>query len=635
MTDNLLPWFLSDKGLDALKHSDNFVVLDYETTILPQFATNQENHIVLACWLVVKDGKLTRKYKFGDEYSQQALAADIASADFVVAHNAKFEAQWLQRSGIELRDVLFYCTQVGEWVILGNNPKRLGLDLDSVALRRLNKRKDLLGSSLIREWNVCPSLTPRSWLLNYCASDVELTYQIFLQQRAALEKLDLWHIAFSRMLVVPVLADVELQGLQLDADAVNEEYRKQLGIREAAAESLDEVTGGINLNSRPQLAAFLYDKLGFQEVRDYRGNTVKTKGGARATDEETLASLVAETEAQKDFLARYKTYAKANTLLTKTLIFLHKVCEHRGGVFYGNLNQCRTGTHRLASGGMDIIFPGDKTPTKIQLQNIPREYKKLFTAHDPDYVVMENDGAQLEFRAAAELGNDGVALQEIEDGVDIHAFTRQVMREAKHPDFIGLDDKAARQRAKEDTFQPLYGGRGQLPAENAYADYWAKKYPELTKNQEMWCLEVAANKVLITPYGMRYYWPDARLYPSGRVNKRTEIFNYPVQGFATAEIIPIALVFFWHRTRNLPVQIWNTVHDSLISRVKKGFEEQVELIAKQCLTYDVYEWLENIYGYRMTVPLGVGSKTSKHWGTAKEESVWDCWPNGKERHQIK
>jgi DNA polymerase I-like protein with 3'-5' exonuclease and polymerase domains len=437
------------------------------------------------------------------------------------------------------------------------------------------------------------------------------------------------------MLVIPVLADIELKGLEVDCEAVEEEYRKQLGIRESAALALDEVTGGINLNSRPKLAALLYDKLGFEEARDFKGNLVKTKGGARATDEATLQSLEATTDAQRDFLERYRTYAKATTLLSKTLTFLSKVAQFNGGVFYGSILQCRTGTHRLASGGVGIIFPGEKAETKIQLQNVPREYKRLFTAHDPDYLVREDDGAQLEFRVAAELGNDPVAVAEIENGVDIHAFTRQVMRENKHPDFEGLDDKAARQEAKPHTFQPLYGGRGQHPAENGYADAWAAKYVGITGVQEGWCLSVAANKELVTPYGMRFYWPKIKMYPSGRVNKRSEIFNYPIQGFATAEIIPIALVYYWHRSRHLRVDIFNTVHDSIISRVHKDDNEALDAIAKQALSYDVYNFLAEVYDYKMSVPLGVGSKTSRHWGTAKIERVWDVWPDGRERYQEK
>lgn len=630
-----LPDFLGPHGIDLLKAKRHYVVLDFENTILPGFATNPENHLVLACWYVVKDGVVQKKYNFSDEYALGDLLHDLDAADFMVAHNAKYEAEWLQRCGYDLRSLLTFCTQTGEWVLLGNNPKRLALNLDDVAYRRLGETKDQLGKNLIREWGVCPSETPRSWLLHYCFQDVDLTYRIFLQQHAEITKANLWHIALSRNLTIPVLADIELQGLQLDAAKVYAEYEEQSRICEESALALDEITGGINLNSRPQVAALLYDKLGFQEARDASGHTISTDSGARSTSEAAISRLQAVTEEQALFLTRYKAYVKASTLLSKTLTFLRKVCEHTGGVFYGTINQGRTGTHRLASGGMDVLFPGDRKSSKIQLQNIPRQYKGMFTAHDPDYVVLEGDGAQLEFRVAAELGHDAQATADIENGEDIHANTRQVMREAHHPNFIGLNDKEARQEAKPFTFQPLYGGRGNHPAEHAYAAFWEKKYPDIFRTQEEWCMRVAADKKLDTPYGLRFYWPHARMYESGRINVRTEVFNYPIQGFATAEIIPIALVYFWHRVAGLRVEVFNTVHDSIISRVHKDDLAQAENITKQALTHDVYKFLREVYNYEFHVPLGVGMKSGKYWGSGKVEKVWDVWPDGRERYQEK
>lgn len=630
-----VPDFLGPAGIEAYKRRDNFVCLDFETSMLPGFATNPDQHIVLACWYVIKDGKVHKKHKFGDEYGQDALAKDIADAEFVVAHNAKFEAQWLQRSGVDIAKVLFYCTMACEWVIVGNNPHRLPLNLDDLGERRLGARKDQLGKNLISKWNVDPALTPRSWLLKYCYQDVDLTYKIFLQQCDDLETLGLWHIAHARNIVIPVLADIELAGLQVDGEKVKEAYAEQVAAMEAAAEALDEITGGINLNSRPQVAKLLYETLEFSEAKDIKGNVIKTKGGARSTAEDAILRLTASNPTQQLFLDRYKDFVKASTLLSKTLTFLMKVVKHDGGVFYGNLLQGRTQTHRLASGGMGKVFPGDKKESKIQLQNIPRQYKPLFTAHDEDYVVMENDGAQIEFRVAADLGHDEKVKYDLENGEDIHSFTRDVMMAHKHPDFVGLDAKAGRQEAKGQTFQPLFGGRGSHKAEWEYADAWAKKYVGITAEQERWCMSVAGSKQLTTPYGMKFYWPDVRMYSDGKINKRTEVYNFPIQGMATAEIIPIGLTYFWYRTRHLRVVVFNTVHDSIISRVHKDDVAEAQAIANHALTRDVYDHLETVYNYKFSTVLGVGTKFSRHWGDSKEEFVYEQWPDGRERYTEK
>ena len=179
-----------------------------------------------------------------------------------------------------------------------------------------------------------------------------------------------------------------------------------------------------------------------------------------------------------------------------------------------------------------------------------------------------------------------------------------------------------------------YGGRGSHPAENAYADAWAKKYPDMFRTQQTWCLQVADRKELITPYGMRFYWPNAKLQRNSRVNVQTEVFNFPIQGFATAEIIPIALVYFWHRTKGLRIETFNTVHDSIASRVHKDDVAATEAAYRQALTLDVYTFLREIYNYEFTVPLGVGVKTGKYWGDGIER-VWEVWPDGRERYQEK
>lgn len=631
-----LPWFLEDgnAAIDSYIKADNWVCVDFENEL--GFATDPAIHLVLACWYVVRDGVVTKKHIFGDEYDMEELLEDIRAADFMVAHNAKYECQWLQRCGLETRDLLVYCTQNAEWVLLGNNPDRLSLSLDETAERRLGERKDALGKGLISTWGVCPSDTPQGWLKKYCYQDVDLTYRIFLQQKEEISARGVWHLVLQRNLVAPVLADIELAGLQLDKERVYAEYEKLMADREVAATALDEVTGGINLNSRPQLAAFLYDQLGFQEAVDSSGNTIRTGGGGRSTSEEALGRLVAHTPEQEKFLKLYGQYSEANVLLTKTLEFFKNVCDYYDGVFYGSINQGRTDTHRLASSGIEMWFPSQKKPMRLQLQNIPRKYKNMFTCHDERYVNLEADGAQLEFRVSAQLGADKQAIHDIVNGVDIHSFTRDVMREAGHPDFVGLDDKEARQMAKPRTFAPLYGGRGTNPAEQAYADAWKEKYPDLYATQYRWTLTVADQKKLVTPYGLTFHWPHAKIYPSGYVSKSTEIFNYTIQGMATGEIIPIALVYYWHRTKHLDLRIWNTVHDSLVARVREDQLEEATQIAKQCLTTDVYQFLSDVYKYEWDlVPLGVGCKASRNWSEGKLERTWDVWRSGEERYQEK
>lgn len=107
------------------------------------------------------------------------------------------------------------------------------------------------------------------------------------------------------------------------------------------------------------------------------------------------------------------------------------------------------------------------------------------------------------------------------------------------------------------------------------------------------------------------------------------------QGFATGEIIPIALVHYWHRTRHLDMEIWNTIHDSIAARVHKDCVDEAMQLSKSCLTTDVYNFLREVYKYEFRVPLGVGVKVGKNWGDSKQEHIWSVFPDGTETYQLK
>lgn len=631
-TDHLVPWFLQDgnKAIGAYLSKSHYVIADFETTNLDNgLAINPDNQLVLACWTVVKDGTETDKYKFGDEYDQQELLDDINEADFFVAQNSKFELQWLDRCGLDTHDVLVYDTMTAEWVIQGN--KRAQFNLDAIAARYGLGQKESMVSKLIKQ-GVNPADIPRSWLLPYCQQDVELTHDVMLKQFDIIDKLDLWHIVLQRNIVIPVLADIELQGLHLDPRRVAEEEERLQSVIEELGEQLDEITGGINLGSPKQLAKLLYEDLKFAYPKDNGGKEMLTPGGDPSTSIDALAKLKVETKEQQKFLDLYKEYNFASSALSKNVSFFKKVCDQKDGKFFGQLNHCRTVNHRLASSGVKIKFKGEKVAKAPQIQNLPRKYKPMFTTPDDDYVVTEYDGSQIEFRVAADEGHDEQAESDIVNGVDIHSFTRDTMNAAylEH----GIRKEIDRQGAKPQTFAPLYGAFGKDAAEQAYAVAFRKKYHGIHETQQNWALTVADKKQLITPYGLIFYWPHAKMHNSGYVSYSTEIFNLPISGLATAEIIPLALAFFWHRSRETRTKIWNTVHDSIIVLNHKEEQDYVTEIAKQAMTLDVYKFLKEVYMYDFKVPLGLGMKTGTHWGESKEEFKWDVWPDGNERLQV-
>jgi DNA polymerase I-like protein with 3'-5' exonuclease and polymerase domains len=220
-------------------------------------------------------------------------------------------------------------------------------------------------------------------------------------------------------------------------------------------------------------------------------------------------------------------------------------------------------------------------------------------------VVVEADAPQLEFRSAAELGGDAAALSGIIAGEDIHALTAKT---------LGLE----RQEAKKFTFGPLYGKNSGTKRELAYYKAFREKYPQIYKTQQGWTHAVLKDGMLCLPWGMRFYWPGTKMSRTGYIDNTTSIFNYPIQSFATAEIIPLTLVLVWHLTKDLKCDIVNTIHDSIVAEVDKTDLDNYKQIVINCFSREILWLMERLYGMVLKVPLGVDIKAGTHWGEVSD-----------------
>lgn len=622
MNEFEFPWFVEHPDPGSIYKNGDFIVLDYETDNEDMgSALNPNNDIFCGCWLVVRRsaGLITtveKKEIIGGIYEFSDLLDDIASVQFVVAQNAKMEAQWLKRSGAELRDILFYDTMLGAWVLDGNQ-KRLR-NLNALARRYSLKGKTDFVSDLVGMGVSVRDLNP-DWVVGYCHDDVQLTLDVFLNQVKQIDERQVWHLVHVRNLTCAVLSDIEFEGLTLDAPLVQKIYNEAVQTVEQLGAELAEMTGGINLSSPKQLAAFIYDKLGFDELMN-RGKPVRTEAGGRMTGTAVLAKLKATTPEQQKFIDLYKTYNKQTSLLEKNLEYFQLTCEQRNNKFFGNLRQAVVQTGRLASSGIPIKFEGKKKAKSVQLQNLPRELKKVVWSGDDDWLIGEYDSAQVEFRVAVDMAQDPVGIEEVINGVDVHSFTAKVLTEAGEP--------TTRQKAKASTFRPLFGGSSGSPAIKAYCEFFKDKYKSIAKMQSDWAYTCLDKGQYVTPYGMTFFFPDTKMMKSGYITNTTSIYNFAIQGMATGEIIPIALIHFWHRAKGKNIKVFATIHDSIAVRVHKDSVKEAEEIAKQSLTLDVYRFLERVYKYTMTVPLGLGAKVSRNWADTKEETKYDIFPDG-------
>ena len=257
------------------------------------------------------------------------------------------------------------------------------------------------------------------------------------------------------------------------------------------------------------------------------------------------------------------------------------------------------------------------------MQNMPRggtfPVKKVFVSRwDSDTFglkgkILEADFAQLEFRVAALLSQDKVAMEEVSTGFDVHSYTAQIITEAGQP--------MSRQEAKAHTFAPLYGatGFGRTKAEAEYYTHFMDKYKGIARwHKKLGDEAINLGRIKI-PSGRQYAFPDVERRASGTPTHFTMIKNYPVQGFATGDIVPIVLLEIESRleSNSLKSTLVNTVHDSVVLDVHPLEEDAVLGIIKD-VNDNLKKIIERHYDIEVNVPMLLESKIGDNWLDVKD-----------------
>ena len=245
--------------------SDNFLVVDLETAhhgAADPTAVNPKAYTILAVWWF--QGKL--KYTWGTELELQELYEDMAKADYVVAHRGSFELGFFLRASVDTHKIVLADTKTAEYQLLGNLQKET--TLEAIGLRHgLGPRKTQYCSKLIRQ-GICPTLIPKSILLEYCLEDVTRELQVWLKQRNLLIERGLLQAFFTACYVTPALTAVEFEGMHVRSEPVLAEFAAKKKEAEEAETELNAMTGGINFRSGPQVAKFIYEDLGFEQLKN-------------------------------------------------------------------------------------------------------------------------------------------------------------------------------------------------------------------------------------------------------------------------------------------------------------------------------------------------------------------------------
>jgi len=302
-----------------------------------------------------------------------------------------------------------------------------------------------------------------------------------------------------------------------------------------------------------------------------------------------------------DFLYKVRRLSAVDTYLSSFVEGIRNYTK-QDGKLHVSLLQHRTSTGRFSGANPNM-------------QNMPRggtfPVKKVFVSRFDGGLVMEADFAQLEFRAAAFLSQDEVAIEEVSTGFDVHSYTAKVITDAGQP--------TSRQDAKAHTFAPLYGatGFGRTKAEAAYYEHFNSKYKGVAAWHSRLAKEAIETQKITTPSGREFAFPDVVRKSSGRVSHFTQIKNYPVQSFATADIVPIALLHIEDLLKGMQSCIVNSVHDSIVIDIHP--DEEAQVINVIDATNDrLLELITLRWGVEFNVPLLLEAKIGPNWLDVKD-----------------
>jgi DNA polymerase I-like protein with 3'-5' exonuclease and polymerase domains len=325
------------------------------------------------------------------------------------------------------------------------------------------------------------------------------------------------------------------------------------------------------------------------------------------TDKVTIKRLIAQAQKKEnleaiEFLSKLSRLNAVNTYLDSFVKNI-KQWTRGDGVLHANFNQTTTRTGRLSSSNPNF-------------QNQPKGGKfpirKCVVSRFDGGEILEADFSGLEFRVAGELSRDPQIIDDILSGKDVHKQTASIISQKP----VETISKEERQSAKAYTFAPLYGGMG--ASEPPHVQTYFKEYFNIYRGLARWHKTlmdgVLRNGIVQIPSGRQFFFPGAKRLRSGRITNATAVVNYPVQSFATADIVPLscirALQFF--RENRLKSKLILTVHDSIVVDVFPG--EKTDVV--NGLTWamrGVSEELKARFDYTAVLPLDIEMEAGSNW----------------------
>jgi DNA polymerase I-like protein with 3'-5' exonuclease and polymerase domains len=612
-------------------------------------------------------------------YVQRNLASIYKESDVLVGHNIRFDLHYMRNESNHLnnahkdavkRGMTIWDTQLAHYILTGQQDKMVSLD-------NLSAKFGLpLKDSKMKDYWECGISTediPEHEIVPYLLQDVTNTREIFLDQVQEAKKRGMLPLILTQMDALLATQEMEFNGMHVDNHvllvATNTAKHKLLEVEKkllaALPDLLDpEVLPVFNTNSNMHLAHLLFGesidvvlkedtgtkyKSGvrkgttkYKNVKksfkrpNYSGVTIARTPTGKVKVDAAIIKRVSINSTDRD-VSYIATLLLEHSLLSKELnTYLNPIAElvwRHDECIHHSLNHTITSTGRLSS-------------SEPNLQNVPHEgtcaVKDVYTSRYSGGSIIEVDYSQLEVVGLAHLTQDGQLMYDMSHGVDMHLENAATLFGCSKSKV----DKEMRRQAKVGTFQLQYGAGATTISEQsgltmaqakALIDAYYTRYPTIkayhshVRNQVMLSRKPTkgftdkglprgeGKYVSITgrQYVFREY--DAPSWSTDDVSfSPTEMKNYPVQGFATADIVPLMLgkVLRNVMTKYDKVKMINTVHDSILFDAHPDVLDDFlrDVTAELSLTG---EYLNKIFDINVEIPFPFDIELGSSWGNKK------------------
>ncbi len=509
-----------------------------------------------------------------------------------IGHNLKYDMTLLKWHGIEVRGTLFD-------TMLAHSMKEPEMrhGLDYLAKLYLNYKpipiEELIGERGPEQKNMRD--VPVEQVAEYAGEDADVTLQVAQAIRPDIEKQGVAQVCYEvECPLVPVLIDMEYEGIRLDIEAL-EAFSQKLVPEIADLQNRIYQAAGheFNVDSPKQLGVVLYEELQIER------NPKKTATGQYSTRETELVRLMGRHPIIADILE----YRNAVKLKSNYVDQLPASVNPRTGKLHTHYSQTWTATGRMQSDNPN-------------LQTIPvrkergREIRAAFVPCNDDYLLLSVDYSQIELRVMADLSGDPAMIEAFAKNIDIHALTAAKVYKVD----VDQVTREMRDKAKTVNFGIIYGisafglqQRLNIPRAEAQMliENYFDKYPGVRTYIDLTIAFARQHGYVQTQTGRRRYLRDINSQSRGvaAVAERLAM-NSPIQGTA-ADILKLAMIRVHRALRagNFKTKMLLTVHDEIVFDLYKAEQDTVIPVIRECMEGAL----------PMKVPLAVEVGIGQNW----------------------